>query len=282
MPHPERSIMEIFAWNPRHNKLPRPFRDRFIGPRTNNFGDLLGPLIVQAICDREGLGWHAPARPGRLITVGSVLHVAGDGDVIWGSGVNPSVRPGRHRFTALDVRAVRGPRTHAYLADRGQDAPAVYGDPALLLPDLFPVLARWSETKAHDVTVVPNLHDWDRLKDHPRAVNPRSGLWHVLRTIAQSELVIASSLHGVIVAEALGISATLLSGHEKPLKYQDYYGGTGRPMPTPAVTLDDALRRPAETPDLSGWDRDALYRAFPTDLWDGVPSGRGLASVGSE
>ncbi|WP_229872573.1 polysaccharide pyruvyl transferase family protein [Promicromonospora soli] len=209
------------------------------------------------------------------------MHVASDADVIWGSGVNPAVRAARHRFTALDVRAVRGPRTHAFLADRGQDVPAVYGDPALLLPDLFPVLARWSVTKTHALTVVPNLHDWDRLKGHPRAVSPRSGLWHVLRTIAQSERVIASSLHGVVVAEALGIQATLLGGHEKPFKYQDYYEGTGRPMPTLAATIDEALRRPAETPDLSGWNGDALYRAFPTDLWDGAASGRSLAPIGT-
>lgn len=273
--------METFAWNPRHNMLPRPFRDRFIGPRTNNFGDLLGPLVVQGICDREGLGWHAPARPGRLITVGSVIHVASDGDVVWGTGVNPSVRPGRYRFSDLDVRAVRGPHTHAFLAERGQDVPAVYGDPALLLPDLFPMLARWSSTKTHSLAVVPNLYDWDRLKGHPHAVSPRSGVWHVLRTIAQSERVVASSLHGVIVAESLGIPATLLSGHEKPLKYQDYYEGTGRPLPSAAVTLDEALRRPAEPPDLSSWDSDALYRAFPTDLWSGTTSGRTLAPAGS-
>lgn len=266
--------MEIFAWNPRHNNLPRPLRDRFIGPRTNNFGDLLGPLLVEAFCDREGLGQEAPARPGRLITVGSVMHVARDGDVVWGTGVNPSVRTARHRFSALDVRAVRGPRTRAFLTERGHEVPAVYGDPALLLPDLFPVLARWSATKAHTLTVIPNLYDWKLLKGHPRAVSPRSAVWHVLRSIAQSERVVASSLHGIVVAEALGIPATLLSGHERPFKYLDYYEGTGRPMPTPAATLDEALRHPAEAPDLSAWDRSALYQAFPTDLWTGSTATR--------
>lgn len=260
--------MEVFAWNPRHNNLPRPFTDRLVGPRTNNFGDLLGPLVVQAVCDREGLHRSAPAGPGRLITVGSVLHVARNHDVIWGSGINPSVRTQRYRFTTLDVRAVRGPRSRAFLGDRGQEVPAVYGDPALLLPALFPMLVEWSATKKRALSVVPNLYDWSRYKSDPRVVNPRSGLWHVLRTIAQSERVIASSLHGVIVAEALGIPVTLLKGHEKPLKYQDYYEGTGRPMPPPATTLDEAIRRPAENPDLTGWKAAALYQAFPTDLWD--------------
>lgn len=261
--------METFAWNPRHNNLPRPFRDRFVGPRTNNFGDLLGPLLVDAFCDREEFEWQTSARPGRLITVGSVMHVARNGDVIWGAGVNPSVRPARHRFTTLDIRAVRGPRTRAFLTDRGHEVPAVYGDPALLLPGLIPVLAEWSATKTHNLTVIPNLYDWNRLKGHPRAVNPRSGLWHVLRSIAQSERVIASSLHGIVVAEALGIPATLLSGHERPFKYQDYYEGTGRRMPVPAATLDEALGRRAETPDLSAWDGGALFQAFPSDLWTG-------------
>lgn len=259
--------VEAFAWNPRRNNLPRPFRDRFVGPRTNNFGDLLGPLIVQAVCDREGLGPSLPTRPGRLLTVGSVLHVASDGDVVWGTGVNGNVRTRSHRYRSLDVRAVRGPRTRDFLARRGVAAPEVYGDPALLLPALFPVLLRWSERKQHALTVVPNLHDWDRLGTHPRAVDPRSGVWHVLRTIVQSERVVASSLHGVIVAEAFGIPATLLGGHQHPFKYQDYYEGTGRRMPIPAESVAAALTRPAEAPDLSTWERAALYHAFPRDLW---------------
>lgn len=259
--------MEAFAWNPRHNGLPRPFRDRFIGPRTNNFGDLLGPVVVQAISDREGLRWPLLSRPGRLITIGSVLHVATPRDVVWGSGVNGNVRPERHRFTTLDVRAVRGPRTWSFLADRGLRVPEVFGDPALLLPYLFPVLTAWATEKRHAVTVVPNLHDWQTLGSHPRAVDPRSGLWHVLRTIAQSEHVVASSLHGLVVAEALGIPATVLSGHEKPFKYQDYYEGTGRQMPSPAQSLDEALHQVPEPPDLSTWDAEALYRAFPRSLW---------------
>ncbi|MCF4122239.1 polysaccharide pyruvyl transferase family protein [Antribacter sp. KLBMP9083] len=238
-----------------------------IGRRTNNFGDLLGPLVVKALCERESLAWP-PSRPGRLFSVGSVLHLARDGDVVWGSGVNGKVDPAAHRFSHLDVRAARGPRTRAFLRTRGVDVPEVFGDPALLLPQLVPALREWSASKTRQVTAVPNLNEWHLWRSAPAVLSPRANVWHCLRTIAASERVIASSLHGIVVAEALGIPATLIASPiESPFKYHDYFEGTGREMPAPYPSLERAfLARPRE-PDLSGWDPASMIRAFPRDLW---------------
>lgn len=113
----------------------------------NNFGDLLGPLIVSRLMAQLGLDPEA-VRPARLLTVGSVLHWAQDGDVIWGSGVNGNIPGGQHIARILDIRAVRGPRTRAFLAGRGFTVPEVYGDPALLLPTVLPELIENSHRKS--------------------------------------------------------------------------------------------------------------------------------------
>lgn len=257
------SEIEIFAWNPvrpaykgkltKHLPVRRPL---------NNFGDLLGPMIVAGMRARCGLT-GAARRSGQLLSVGSVLHFAQDGAVVWGTGRNGKIEAERHRAERLDIRAVRGPRTRAFLRDRGFDVPAVYGDPALLLPVLRPDLRSIDRTMP--LTVVPNFNDApSRARDG--WLDPRSPLEQCLQTIARSELVVGSSLHGVIVAEALGIPARLvLPQRENIFKYRDYYEATGRPDFRPARTVDEAAGaggEPAPT-----WDPDPLLTAFPTDLW---------------
>ena len=239
--------------------------------RTNNFGDLLGPVVVGAEVERRALGeWQGrrgvlpPAR--RLIAVGSILHFARDGDAVWGSGVNGKISPARHDFTTLDVRAVRGPRTRDFLLGRGVDVPPVYGDPALLLPLLDRRLRRWRSETRHEVTIVPNLNEAAQWRGRAGVLDPCSGLTACLRRIAQSAFVMGSSLHAVIVAESLGIPArAIASGAEDRWKYDDYYEGTGRSGVQLASSQAEALRL-GGAPALQ-WSPDALIAAFPGDLW---------------
>src|SRR5699024_530321 len=134
------------------------------GRRCNNFGDLLGPLIVRKLIGQH-LAVRGPrrlTRTRRVLTVGSILHAARDRDTIWGTGVNGKNPVGELRFSSLDVRAVRGPRTADILRGKGIDTPAVYGDPALLLPALFPELWNEANTKTRRTVYLPNLHDEKR------------------------------------------------------------------------------------------------------------------------
>lgn len=262
--------VEVFHWNPRRPLLRGRLakRTRF-GPRIDNFGDLLGPVVVDAL--RARLGRTGPAvRDAQLLSVGSVLHFARDGAVVWGSGRNGKIEPERHTATRLDVRAVRGPRTRAFLRERGIEVPEVFGDPALLLPGLFPRLREIAPR--HDVLVVPNLNDLGLdAAGHPR-LDPRRPLWKCLETIAAARLVVGSSLHGVIVAEALGIPARLvLPAAESRLKYEDFYAGTGRDAFTPAQSVAEAVRMDGEPP--LAWDPAPLEAAFPAELWQPADAG---------
>lgn len=229
--------------------------------RVNNFGDLLGPLIVQTLAP---LG-TAPSHR-RLLAVGSIIHLARDGDVVWGSGVNGKVPDEQYAFERLDIRALRGPKSRQWLLDRGLDAPEVYGDPALLLPELFPVLGKWAATKRHPVTVIPNLNDWASAVRGPHHWHPRNPLSRTLKRIAQSDFVIGSSLHAIIVAEALKIPARAVASPTEPsFKYEDYYEGTGRQVEL-ASSMEEALSLGGAAP-ITTWDPGPLIQAFPRDLW---------------
>lgn len=258
------SGVDLFSWNPsrpwpspRWGPVPRIMRP------VNNFGDLLGPVVVRRVLEQRGLPDAAASTPAKLFSIGSVLHFARDGDVVWGSGVNGKVAAEEHQFSRLDVRAVRGPLTRAFLTDRGIHVPEVYGDPALLLGHLWPRLR--AEPKRHRLTVVPNLHDHASTR-HPQAINPRGNLWRIITRIARSELVVGSSLHGIIVADALGIPARLVvPGAEPAFKYEDYYRGSGRDDYTPAATVEEAVAMGGEP--LCSWDAGPLLASFPDDLW---------------
>lgn len=263
--------VELFAWNERKSGLPLAITERLpiaLGRRVNNFGDLLGPVIVQRLLASHGIIPDSAVADRRLLSIGSVLHFARDNDVIWGTGVNGKIPDSHYLFQSLDVRAVRGPRTRAFLNARGIEAPTIFGDPALLLPDVMPELVALSAHKRFDYTVVPNLNDLRAYEKTPHLLNPRSPVEVCLRRIAQSEMVIGSSLHAIIVAESLGIPAQrVASSVEEGFKYEDYYLGTGRTQVRVASTVSEALEIGGAPEPIV--DRHALVNAFPFDLWRG-------------
>lgn len=240
------------------------------GDRTTNFGDELSRVIVGRIIG------HDPRRANRfekkLVALGSMLHAAHDGDVIWGTGVSGSaIKLNKHNFKTLDVRSVRGPLTREFLKNHGIMCPEIYGDPALLLPVLFP---EFKATFSRDYIVIPHIFDIDNLEslglqrsdDH--VVLPSEPWEIVVKKILESKFVISSSLHGIIVAEAFRIPARYLrlSERESLLKYTDYYMATGRATFTWATSVEQAFSMGGES--RASFNVDMLLEAFPYDQFN--------------
>ncbi len=248
------SEVDVFSWSPA------------TGHR--NFGDHLARVIVtKVLADNGHVIEEAVQHPKRLLTIGSVVHFASTDDVVWGSGVNGKVAEDEHRYRQLDVRAVRGPLTREFLMARGIAVPEVFGDPALLLPMLFPGRFKPTATKPH--VVVPNLHDMRLLVEQgvPNIVSPLDSWNRCVARILEAEFVVSSSLHGIVIAEAYGIPARYvrLSDTEKAFKYDDYMMGTGRGRIEAANSIAQALEMGGQAAPV--FDAQRLLKAFPLDLW---------------
>lgn len=277
--------VSIVRWNPRRDD------GVTVSGRVDNFGDLLGPIIASRLMPGPVVDFDPAGR--RLLAVGSIMHFGRPGDVVWGAGFNAKLKEHRSDLPDLDVRAVRGPYSRLLLEAAGLDVPEVYGDPALLLPELFPETRSWAEQKVRQVVIVPNLHDEGQLVGDDRVVSPRGPVWEVVRAIASADLVVGSSLHGIVIAESLGVPARLVAPEaEHPMKYVDYYAGTGRHGIAAATDVDEAIRLGGAAP-IDGWSSSALIGAFPVDLWaedrpgaverrKGGSSGRGITDVVSD
>jgi len=261
------SPVELIHFNPS-----RPIIDGVVGRllpfRTslNNFGDLLGPVVVHGLLRKAGIDPQGTDKKSRLLAIGSILHFARTGDVIWGTGRNGKIADDAHKFISLDIRAVRGPLTRGFLLRRGIHTPEIYGDPGLLVPYVMPELVEATKRPEYSVTYVPNYNDLKWAPKGDRLLDPRSPLESCLQVIAKSRLIVGTSLHAIIIAEALSIPARLIRSQvESEFKYQDYYLGTGRANFRTANDIDEALKLGGEAPPV--FTQDALLEAFPYDLW---------------
>jgi pyruvyltransferase len=247
--------VELFHWSPPNGSI--------------NFGDRLSEVIVRQLLARYSLSLdHEVLQPARLLAIGSILHFARSGDHVWGSGWNGKIAVEQFRAKALTVHAVRGPLTAEFLRQRRIEVPEIFGDPAILLPTLFPQLPPAKVDQ--DYIFIPNLNDQASMEDHPALVSPLRGWNVVLERIRQSRLVLASSLHGLIVAEAYGVPARYvrLSDREDLFKYKDYWLGSGRPESAfeYASSIDEGLEMGGAPLPQNNPDR--LLEAFPRLLWE--------------
>ncbi|MEC5397494.1 polysaccharide pyruvyl transferase family protein [Uliginosibacterium sp. H1] len=240
--------------------------------RVRNFGDELSAAVVEWV---TGLPVQhvSETTQGKLLAVGSILQMAKEGDVVWGTGVHPGfyhryfIKPdrwsrfrdnGRMVLPRLKVLATRGPITRDLIIASGQDCPEIYGDPGLLTPLFYqPRVGR-----SHRVGLIPHFRDHAKHAASAHHVIDVQRSWQeVVDEICSCERVVSTSLHGVILAEAYGIPAIWLRETEGEgfLKYNDYYAGTGR-APRAAYSVEEALDMAALPPPQ--YDRDALVGAL--------------------
>lgn len=247
-----------FFWNPK-DRIP-------------NIGDYLAFETVNYLLNLKDKH-PIEIREGKILSIGSVLHFAQDNDVVWGTGRNGKISEDKHKFSKLDVRAVRGPNTKKYLEEKGIRVPDIFGDPGILASLIYPkhLLEQVFECPKSDFVIVPQLNDnIEKYKGYEKnLVSPRQLPAHFISKIINAELVVASSLHGLILAESYGIPAVFFNSGsgETMFKYEDYYYGTGRESFIVEKKLASCFNKSTSPiPDISRRQK-VLVKNFPFDRY---------------
>lgn len=233
-----------------------------------NLGDNISPVIVKymtehySIDDRKKIN-----KTSHLYAIGSIITAGSQDCTIWGSGLLNTKILGRLANRKLDVRAVRGPLTRMILMERGYTVPEVYGDPAILMPLIY----NPKVTKRYPVSVITHVNEATELPDgNIHVIDIETDDYkRFVEEIKASELVVSSSLHGIIFAEVYGVKAVMLKPKTDLFKYFDYYYSTQRfSFPIAETVLEALETEPMALPDF-GDMRTGLIKSFPTDLWKG-------------
>jgi pyruvyltransferase len=215
-----------------------------------NFGDALSQGVVSHVLGRPA-HWTSEANC-QMFAIGSILHRANAiplrevKPIVWGSGHTKPVNP--DILDRLDIIAVRGPITASYLNIRS----IAMGDPGLFAAELLPDVAQ----KKYRVGVIPNHHQTRYFRklalpqdDTAILINPATRDYlSVVRLISECEFILSSSLHGLVVADSLGIPNQWIDpfgiADAARLKYYDYALSIGRILgePVPVQSIKDAAQ----------------------------------------
>ena len=240
-----------------------------------NFGDWLSPALCELLSGRPVE--HASFARADLVAVGSLLQRAPGWSLrkvdVWGTG-HIGERPAkrlRHR-----VHALRGPLSAEHV---GRADVAAYGDPGLLVTELYgaapkPGGARLGivpHYKDRDAPFVAELH---KAVAGSRVIDVFLPPAEVVEAIRGCDLVLSSSLHGLVVSDAYRIPNAWLQVSDRQrggaFKYRDYYAALGVEDPQPFVpgtelpTLDTLARHigDGDRPMLDAAKAD-LVASFP-------------------
>jgi pyruvyltransferase len=247
---------------------------RRFGETPENFGDNLMHHLLREVYELDvEYVRHAQAE---LLGVGSVLDSyyrrKGGRPVppfrrrpwrtmhVWGSGfMSSSSKPIWPQ--SVKYCAVRGPLSRDRLA--GDPKTIALGDPALLLPQIWPAKAE----KLYKVLIAPHFATrsallaryGEQLPAHWGVLDLLEEPEEITRKIASAEFVVSSSLHGLIVADAYNVPSCWMEPHAPirgdGFKFADYGAQRGKDL-QPPVGLEDILD---QTIDFE----DQRYQAAP-------------------
>lgn len=241
-------------------------------PYPGNFGDILTPYVL----------WHAfgvmprwvSSKEAEGLCIGSIAKFARPGMRLWGTGMPRATDP---LCPTAIYAAVRGPLSRSAVLAAGAECPEIYGDAAVLLPELYaPDVA-----KTHKIGVISHVLQDAEIReavrkvglDHIKVISLHSvsfeDIERVIRDILSCEEIVTTSLHGLIVSHAYGVPAQYmnLNGNTNSFKVEDYKLSVG--LTDPALqgrrefTNVDWLEARSCVLPPSQIDTVALRAAFP-------------------
>lgn len=266
-------IRDLYLYVFRHAIVLNGYVDDHIwrGIRHRNWGDDLNYYFLQELTGRPVVMYHnfKLAKWFHLknyLCIGTLLDAVNYSNkqtVVWGAGVS-----GQDRDFIIPHKmcAVRGYKTIEFLKNRNYPFPTVVGDPALLLPRFYEPKFReerregrlrggeqsegWrgeKELRKYRIGIIPHVIDLKHpvveeiRNDYPKILIIDLAHYEkwtdVIDQICSCNMILSSSLHGLIVSDAYGIpncwielSGKIPAGY---FKYQDYGTSVKRELARP-------------------------------------------------
>jgi hypothetical protein len=192
---------------------------------------------------------------------------------VWGSG---TARSDDELSSTAKYHAVRGPLTRQLVLRSGGSCSEVFGDPGLLLPRFY---TPKPNGERHRVGLIRHLQDRghklqiDGVKEISIIRVGHGELEEFVDELAACDVILSTSLHGIITAQAYGIPVRWCTFGQSSIpgdgtKFEDYFRSVGMPIQTPldladVNVIDESLAKHVDmTVDLK-FDADALIEAFP-------------------
>ena len=236
-----------------------------------NIGDTLSPTIYEYLKAKYSLVEKKHKKTIHLNMVGSIIGFKSYDATIWGSGILKESFEDkiqyRSKFVKYDIRAVRGPLTREVLLRCGYDCPKVYGDPAILLPLIY---TPNSITKHYGVSVVRHYNDKTIIPNEFHEISVVTDDYkNFVDEICASELVVSSSLHGLIIAETYGIPTIWFNPYgQDEFKYRDWYLSIGVENPAKIHSISEIsnIKNVGLEKKISKLV-EPLLQSFPFEFW---------------
>lgn len=267
-----------------------------------NFGDELGIAVSKKLlqnhfhCSADNvavINLQSQKRTGRqcLFNLGSIFDQIQSNDHVWGTGINPKWMHLMNRPLNVTIHAVRGLLTLEKIkakplnlvTDEEVESVSI-GDPGTALIHLFPEI-QWKGNGSY--CFVPHHQDQEifqislhssHLKERVRMVSVRDSWPNVIELLSSCSYVASSSLHGLVVSDALGIpnawfqwSGSQTQKTEGWFKYNDYFTTVERASAQPVHDIDQLVNNEiySSPPEKDVLDRiiNQIKMSFPYHLF---------------
>ena len=199
-----------------------------------------------------------------LMLLGSILQRADSKTVVCGTGF--MFGDGKPLEKPRLITCVRGPLTGALLLKQGIQHPGRFADPGVLAPYLF----QPTQKIKHKLGIIPHYVDagspWIKSCKNQgiKIINVFSPLKKFFDDIQKCEVIISSSLHGLIFAHAYEKPAVWIEISDRVagngFKFFDYYQSVGIfPDKVNRIRINN-LSDPVEISKLAGFANHSLLR----------------------
>jgi len=174
-----------------------------------------------------------------FLSVGSVLQSANEHSIVWGSGYLKDTSMVKNQ--PKEILAVRGRLSYERLKLQKIKCPEVFGDAGLLYPRIYTPQVE----KKYKLGIIPHYVDQNHNSlqlinnSDIKVIDILSPINNVIDDICRCDVILSSSLHGLIFADAYSVPNYWVKFSDKVLgkgfKFLDYFSSMGRPEQNPIV-----------------------------------------------